>query len=109
MRRTWNSWTYYGDGDSGRGEEDSVCQESWRKRDGEPAKAEGSTNGTLAGAYEQSLEQSMSEALERAMDLSDVRNERVARVKRAIESGDYRVASKELAQRLIRNMRGDYQ
>jgi anti-sigma28 factor (negative regulator of flagellin synthesis) len=51
----------------------------------------------------------MSEALERAMDLSDVRNERVARVKRAIQSGEYRVASRELAQRLIRNMRGDYQ
>jgi flagellar biosynthesis anti-sigma factor FlgM len=121
MRRTWNSWTYYGDGDSDRGEEDSVCQESWRKRDGERDKTEAQSQGTskeankgigkgaLAGAYEQSLEQSMSEALERAMDLSDVRNERVARVKRAIQSGEYRVASRELAQRLIRNMRGDYQ
>jgi flagellar biosynthesis anti-sigma factor FlgM len=113
MRRTWNSWTYYGDGDSGRGEEDSVCQESGRNPDRDRAETEvqnrGKLKGTLAGAYEQSLEQSMSEALERAMDLSDVRNERVARVKRAIQNGEYRVASRELAQRLIRNMRGDYQ
>jgi anti-sigma28 factor (negative regulator of flagellin synthesis) len=108
MRRTWNSWTYYGDGDSGRGDEDSVCQENWRKRPDEQAEKEAPPKGMLEGAYEQSLEQSMSAALERAMDLSDVRNERVARVKRAIEGGDYRVASRELAQRLIRNMRGDY-
>jgi len=110
MRRTWNSWTYYGDGDSGRtdspqGEKESVCQESWKEhgeKDGAPAE------GALEGAFKQSMEQSLAKALERAMDLSDVRNERVERVKRAIQAGKYKVPAKELAQKLIRNMMGDY-
>jgi anti-sigma28 factor (negative regulator of flagellin synthesis) len=107
MRRIWNSWTYYGDSDSGRSDldNDNVCQESWRSNGGE---AEPTGRGILEDAYERSLQRSIGDALERAMDLSDVRNERVVRIKRAIDNGTYHVSARELAQRLIRNMRGDY-
>jgi anti-sigma28 factor (negative regulator of flagellin synthesis) len=106
MRRTWNSWTYYSDGDTEHDEKEDVCHES--KHAPVKSQKEEPKKGMLEDAYGRSMEQAMGEALERAMDLSDVRKERVARVKRAVEAGDYRVEAKELAQRLIRNMRGDY-
>lgn len=105
MRRIWNSWTYYGNSDAGRKESDNVCQESPRM-DGDERNQD--SKGRLEDAFERSLQRSIADALERAMDLSDVRQERVARVKQAIDSGTYRVSAKDLAQRLIRNMRGDY-
>jgi len=109
MRKTWNSWTYYGDGRSGRTDNDNVCQESWKdqgnKKTGPPEKP---VEGPIETAFKQSMEKSLASALERAMDLSDVRNERVERVKRAIKAGSYSVPAKELAQKLIRNMLGDY-
>ena len=110
MRKTWNSWTYYGDRDSGRSDkgahrQESVCQESWKmdKR----ASREG-TRGSVEDAYEHAFEQSMADALERAMDLSDVRQERVARIRRAIQAGNYWVAAEDVARKLVRNMLGDY-
>jgi flagellar biosynthesis anti-sigma factor FlgM len=106
MRRTWNSWTYYGeDRESGRDEKGSVCQESWRAGKRTP---DGRRGGILEDSFAQALERSMADALERAMDLSDVRNERVARVKLAIEDGTYHVPAHELAQKLVRNMLGEY-
>jgi flagellar biosynthesis anti-sigma factor FlgM len=108
MRRIWNSWTYYGtDRDSGRSDEQkTVCQETWKDREQrtEERAAAKSTGGLLA----KSFERSMADALERAMDLSDVRKERVARVKKAIETGQHRVSARELAEKLIKNMRGEY-
>jgi anti-sigma28 factor (negative regulator of flagellin synthesis) len=126
MRKTWNSWTYYGDRESGRGRkggvrQESVCQESVsersrrqdeRSRRQDEATARhpqtGRSSGGLEDAYGQALEQSLADALERAMDLCDLRQERVARVKRAIEAGVYWVPAEELARKLVRNMLGDY-
>jgi anti-sigma28 factor (negative regulator of flagellin synthesis) len=51
---------------------------------------------------------SMTKSLERAMDLSDVRMEMVARVRAAIANGCYNVSSADLAQKLISNMLGDF-
>jgi anti-sigma28 factor (negative regulator of flagellin synthesis) len=42
------------------------------------------------------------------MDLSDVRMERVARVRTAIANGCYDVSSADLAQKLISNLLGDF-
>jgi len=119
MRKTWNSWTYYGDRESGRGRkggvrQESVCQESVSERSRRQDEATarhpqtGRPSGGLEDAYGQALEQSLADALERAMDLCDLRQERVARVKRAIEAGVYWVPAEELARKLVRNMLGDY-
>jgi len=101
MRRTWNSWTYYGDRYSGGRKNGSVCRECGKTVKQRP-------NEVGVGSMEGAFEQSMADALERAMDRCEVRQERVARLKRAIEAGTYWVPAEELARKLVRNMLGDY-
>ena len=52
------------------------------------------------------LQRSRTNFPERAMDLSDVRMERVVRIRTAIANGQYHVSSEDLAQKLISNMLG---
>ncbi len=107
MRRTWNSWTYYGpDQASARTEPGPTGEESQKDDEPRPSRSRGAACAQAApqGAFEQS----MANALERAMDLSDVRKERVSRVKRAIAAGNYQVSARELAEKLVRNMLGEY-
>jgi anti-sigma28 factor (negative regulator of flagellin synthesis) len=82
-----------------------------RQKDIQPAglrqTSEG-TGGRLGAAYQYAFQQSMADAPERAMDLCDVRLERVVRVKRATEAGTYWVPAGELAQKLVGIMLGDH-
>jgi anti-sigma28 factor (negative regulator of flagellin synthesis) len=100
MRKIWNSWTYYGPGsDSGRS--DKRCIVTCRSR-------RQRIDETTTGGLESALERSMADALEHALDRSDVRAERVQLLKLAIEAGTYYVTSRELAEKLVNNMLGEY-
>jgi flagellar biosynthesis anti-sigma factor FlgM len=63
------------------------------------------TNSATTGAG-RFLQRSTSNFSERAMDLSDVRMERVVRIRAAIANGQYHVSSEDLAQKLIGVMLG---
>jgi anti-sigma28 factor (negative regulator of flagellin synthesis) len=100
-RKFWNSWTFTGpDDEAGRSHGDTESPQgglgSERKKNDQPT------------WLERSFQESLGLALENAMDLSDKRLERVERVKAEIAAGTYRVPTEELAERLIKNMKGDY-
>jgi anti-sigma28 factor (negative regulator of flagellin synthesis) len=102
MTRTWNTWTHDWDDRSGeltRWQDEP--QPLWEKEDrqnGKPAK----------GRLECAFEDSQVRKLKRAMDLSDVRMERVERIRKQLQEGTYLVPSRELAEKLIRSMLGEY-
>jgi len=100
-RKFWNSWTFTGsDDETGRSHGDTESPQGVlgpeRKKNDQPT------------WLERSFQESLGQALENAMDLSDKRLERVERVKAQIAAGTYRVPTEELAERLIKNMKGDY-
>jgi len=100
-RKFWNSWTFTGsDDEAGNSNGDSVVE-----REGLGPAREKNDQPTW---LERSFQESLGHALENAMDLSDVRMERVERVKAEIAAGKYRVPTEDLAERLIKNMKGDY-
>jgi anti-sigma28 factor (negative regulator of flagellin synthesis) len=59
-------------------------------------------------AMERLLLQATGEVIERAFDPSEARAERVQRIRCQIAAGTYHVPSRVLAERLLRNMLGDY-
>jgi hypothetical protein len=100
MKKIWNSWTYYGaERDSGRSDKRCIVTRRSRRQRIDEA--------PMAG-LERAFERSMADALELALDLCDERAKRVAWLKQAIEAGYYYVPARELAQKLVNNMLGEY-
>lgn len=66
------------------------------------------SNDAGTRAMERLLQLATGDAVERALDLCEVRMERVERIRGQIAAGTYRVSSRALAERLVRNMLGDY-
>jgi flagellar biosynthesis anti-sigma factor FlgM len=100
-RKFWNSWTFTGsDDEAGHSNGDTESQ-----RGGLSGERQNKEQPTW---LERSFQESLGQALENAMDLSDTRQERVDRVKAEIAAGTYRVPTEQLADRLIKNMKGDY-
>jgi anti-sigma28 factor (negative regulator of flagellin synthesis) len=103
LRKAWNSWTVCdSDGHGLWGKEDKSRQPYGKMCRG------CTTDSSTTGAGRLFHVNNMTKSLERAMDLSDVRIEMVARVRSAIANGCYNVSSADLAQKLIRNMLGDF-
>jgi flagellar biosynthesis anti-sigma factor FlgM len=100
-RQVWNSWTFAGsDDDAGQSHGDMGVE---REVPGcGPQRREHPT------WLERSFQKSRGQALEQAMDLSDVRLERVQRIRAEIAAGRYRVPTEKLAERLVQNMLGNY-
>jgi flagellar biosynthesis anti-sigma factor FlgM len=100
-RKTWNSWTFTGsDDDAGRSHGDMVVESEL------PGRLR--PKNVQSTWLERSFQESLAQSLEQAMDLSEVRMDRVERVRAAIAAGRYRVSSEKLADRLMQNMLGNY-
>ena len=101
-RKTWNSWTFT-EADDGPERDDENRTKIAPRKTTDRQQMQDARAG-LAQAYQPD----MVKMLERAMDLSEVRMERVARVKASLAKGEYEVTADELAQKLINTMRGDF-
>jgi anti-sigma28 factor (negative regulator of flagellin synthesis) len=100
LKKVWSSCAVFdSDGHWIWGEEDLL-----RQRYGKTCRVR-IINSATAGAG-RSLRSGTASSLEHAMDLSDVRMERVARIRTAIANGCYHVSSEDLAQKLIGAMLG---
>jgi flagellar biosynthesis anti-sigma factor FlgM len=70
-----------------------------------PDKGRGDREATR---MEQAFQRSMAQMLEQALDLSETRMERVARIRAAINEGTYLPDIAELAQKLMETMCGEF-
>jgi anti-sigma28 factor (negative regulator of flagellin synthesis) len=104
-RRTWNSWTFSEPEEqpdsSVRSFLEFGCYAMRDKCCGGAVRMEQTLQRTT-------FQRTMAELLEEAMDPSDVRMERVARIRTAIGEGTYLPDVAGLAQKLIETMRGEF-
>ena len=101
LRKVWNSWALF-DSDGHwvwGGKEDML-----RRQYGKTCRV--CVTGSSTTSTKRLLQDSKAKSLERTMDLSDVRMEKVIRIRTALASGCYQVSSADLAQKLITNMLG---
>jgi flagellar biosynthesis anti-sigma factor FlgM len=106
LEKVWSSWTVTVFDSGGHwvwGKEDTL-----RQRYGATCRIGVIGNSTAAATTSacRLLQRSTSNASKHAMDLSDVRMERVARIRAAIANGHYHVSSEDLAEKLIGVMLG---
>lgn len=101
-RKTWNSWTFSETDDRPERDDENRTKIEPRETTERQRKQD-----EMAG-LEQAFQPDMGKMLERAMDLSEVRMERVERVKASLARGEYDVSADDLARKLIDTMRGDF-
>lgn len=101
-RKTWNSWTFSETDDRPERDDENRTKLEHGKTTDRLARRDKKTG------LEQAFQPDMAKMLERAMDLSEVRKERVERVKAALAKGEYEVSAEDLARKLIDTMRGDF-
>jgi anti-sigma28 factor (negative regulator of flagellin synthesis) len=103
LEKMWSSWAAFdSDGHWVWGKEGTL-----RLQYGKTCRGRVTDGSTVGGR--RLLRNSAARSLERAMYLSDMRMERVARIRAAIASGCYHVSSEDLAQKLIGGMLGGLQ
>jgi flagellar biosynthesis anti-sigma factor FlgM len=97
--RTWNSWTQF----------HSIENPPRKKARPTSCSPRPLLHHEVVAVYARRVQRTTAEALASALDLSEVRMERVARIRAAIASNTYRVSSADLAQKLLQTMMGDFQ
>jgi flagellar biosynthesis anti-sigma factor FlgM len=103
-RKIWNSWTFSGTGDEGR---QRGATAGFGGQHGRADRRRGAQTAEPTW-LERSFQERAAHALEHALDLSEVRLERVERVRAAIARGTYHIPARDLAQKLMKTMLGEF-